>query len=53
MFTKSAALWSRSRPRTYGIAVPINGLGLTGILILRVRIDVAPVGRLYPVCDKY
>ena len=51
MITKSAALWSRSRPRRYGTAVPITGLSRTGIL--RVRIDAAPVGRLYPVCGKY
>ena len=30
---------------------PITGLGQTGIL--RVRIDAASVGRLYPVCGKY
>ena len=36
------------RPQT---AVPITGLGQTGIL--RVRIDAAPVGRLYPVCGNY
>ena len=39
------------RDRDRGRTVPITGLGQTGIL--HVRIDAAPVGRLYPVCGKY
>ena len=39
------------RDRDRGRSVPITGLGQTGIL--RVRINAAPVGRLYPVCGKY